>query len=120
VGTEWSNAQVSLNIKGLKHYLVESTGDNTGAAVTYQYPAAGTTVPSGTTVYLYTEGYSGSEATVPDVQGKSADFARQMLSAAGLNCIIEGDSAGVVQSQDVQAGASVQKGTIVTVTCAAQ
>jgi stage V sporulation protein D (sporulation-specific penicillin-binding protein) len=43
-----------------------------------------------------------------------------MLSAAGLNCIIEGDSSSVVQSQDVEAGASVQKGTIVTVTCAAQ
>jgi stage V sporulation protein D (sporulation-specific penicillin-binding protein) len=120
VGTEWSNAQVSLNIKGLEHYLVESESDNTGAAVTYQYPTAGTTVPSGTTVYLYTEGTSGSVTTVPDVQGKSAEFARQMLSAAGLNCIIEGDSSSVVQSQDVEAGASVQKGTIVTVTCAAQ
>jgi stage V sporulation protein D (sporulation-specific penicillin-binding protein) len=119
VGTEWSNAQVSLNIKGLKHRLVESTSDNTGAVVTYQYPTAGTTVASGTTVYLYTEGYEGSYVTVPDVQGKSADFARQMLSAAGLNCVIKGDSSGVVLSQDHASGDSVQKGTIVTVVCGA-
>lgn len=38
---------------------------------------------SGTTIYLYTDTYSGSHTEVPDVSGKSADFARQMLTAAG-------------------------------------
>lgn len=117
VGKEWSNAQVQLNIKGLKHRLVESESDNTGAVVTYQYPLAGTAVASGTTVYLYTEGYGGSHVTVPDVQGKSADFARQMLASAGLNCVVTGDASGVVQAQDVAPGASVQMGSVVTVTC---
>ena len=117
VGKEWSNAQVSLNTKGLKHQLVESESDQTAAVVTYQYPNAGATVASGTTIYLYTDTYSGSHTEVPDVSGKSADFARQMLTAAGLNCQVAGDSAGTVQSQSEAAGTSVQKGTVVTITC---
>lgn len=116
VGKEWSNAQVSLNTKGLKHQLMESSsGDQAGAVVTYQYPRAGTQVAYGTTIYLYTDTYEGSHTEVPDVTGKSADFARQMLAAAGLNCTVEGS--GLVQSQSEPPGASVQRGTIVTITC---
>ena len=117
LGTEWSNAQVQLNIKGLKHQLMESSGSQVAAGVTYQYPSAGSKVPYGTTIYLYTDTYSGSQTEVPDVSGKSADFARQMLAAAGLNCVVEGTADGVVQSQSGEAGSSVQRGTIVTVTC---
>ena len=115
VGKEWSNAQVSLNTKGLKHQLMESSTDQTAATVTYQYPRAGTQVAYGTTIYLYTDTYEGSHTEVPDVTGKSADFARQMLAAAGLNCVVEGS--GLVQSQSEAAGASVQRGPIVTITC---
>ena len=117
IGTEWSNAQVQLNIQGLKHQLMESSGSQVAAGVTYQYPSAGSKVPYGTTIYLYTDTYSGSQTEVPDVSGKSADFARQMLAAAGLNCVVEGTAGGVVQSQSSEAGSSVQRGTIVTVTC---
>ena len=88
---------------------MESESDQTAAVVTYQYPHAGATVASGTTIYLYTDTYSGSHTEVPDVSGKSADFARQMLTAAGLNCQVAGDSAGTVQSQSEAAGSSVQK-----------
>lgn len=114
---EWSNAQVQLNIKGLAHELVESETDQTAAVVTYQYPRAGTKVPYGTTVYLYTDTTEGSLTSPPDVTGKSGDFARQMLAAADLNCVVEGDANGVVQSQSVQPGEQVQKGTIVTIVC---
>ena len=112
---EWSNAQVQLNIKGLKHHLAESKSDQTAALVTYQYPRAGAEVPYGTTVYLYTDTYEGKHAEVPDVTGKSADFARQMLNAAGLNCTVEGS--GTVQSQSEAPGSSVQQGTIVHLIC---
>ena len=54
---------------------------------------------------------------MPDVTGKSADFARQMLSAAGLNCVVEGNTGGTVQAQSEEPGSSVQRGTIVTITC---
>ena len=117
VGTEWSSAQVQLNIKGLKHQLTESTASQAAAAVTYQYPHAGAKVAYGTTVYLYTDTYEGSHTEVPDVTGKSADFARQMLSAAGLNCVVEGNTGGTVQAQSEEPGSSVQRGTIVTITC---
>ena len=117
VGTEWSSAQVQLNIKGLKHQLAASEADQTAAAVTYQYPRAGAKVAYGTTVYLYTDTYKGSQTEVPDVAGKSADFARQMLAAAGLNCVVEGSAGGTVQAQSEAAGSSVQRGTIVTITC---
>ena len=117
VGTEWSSAQVQLNIKGLKHQLAASEADQTAAAVTYQYPRAGVKVAYGTTVYLYTDTYEGSQTEVPDVAGKSADFARQMLAAAGLNCVVEGSAGGTVQAQSEAAGSSVQRGTIVTITC---
>lgn len=117
VSKEWSNAQVALNNKGLKHQLVESESSQTAAVVTYQYPHAGAEVASGTTIYLYTDTYSGSHTEVPDVSGKSADFACQMLTAAGLNCQVAGESTGTVQSQSEAAGASVQKGTVVTITC---
>ena len=117
IGNEWSNAQVSLNIKGLKHQLAESDASQAGAVVTYQYPRAGAEVPYGTTVYLYTDTYEGRHTEVPDVTGKSADFARQMLAAAGLNCIVAGDANGLVQEQSEAAGSSVQRGTLVTITC---
>lgn len=117
VSKEWSNAQVALNNKGLKHQLVESESSQAAAVVTYQYPHAGAEVASGTTIYLYTDTYSGSHTEVPDVSGKSADFARQMLTAAGLNCQVAGEGTGTVQSQSEAAGTSVQKGTVVTITC---
>ena len=115
VGTEWSNAQVQLNIQGLKHQLQESQSSQSAAPVTYQYPHAGSKVPYGTTIYLYTDTYEGSHTEVPDVTGKSPDFARQMLSAAGLNCVVEGS--GTVQAQSDEPGSSVQRGTIITLTC---
>ena len=117
IGTEWSNAQVNLNIRGLAHHLVESEGGNSAASVTWQYPTAGTEVPSGTTIYLYTDTYTGQTAQVPDLTGKSADFARQMLQAAGFNCIVEGSASGLVQAQSEAPGSTAQLGTIVTITC---
>ena len=120
VGMEWSNAQVELNRRGLSHRLMTGDAATTAAAVTYQYPAAGTEVSGGTTIYLYISQGSGTMVTVPGVTGKSASFAQQMLSAAGLNCRIEGDSSGTATAQDIAAGASVEMGTVVTITCEAQ
>ena len=35
----------------------------------------------------------------------------------GLNCVVEGSAGGTVQAQSEAAGSSVQRGTIVTITC---
>ena len=66
-------------------------------------------------LFRSTDTYEGRHTEVPDVTGKSADFARQMLNAAGLNCTVEGE--GLVQSQSEAPGASVQRGTIVKIVC---
>lgn len=37
--------------------------------------------------------------------------------AAGLNCVVEGNANGTVQAQSADPGSSVQRGTVVTITC---
>jgi stage V sporulation protein D (sporulation-specific penicillin-binding protein) len=111
VGVDWNDAQVTLNVQGFGHKLVDGAG-----TVTYQYPYAGTSAPAGSTVYLYTTTDQDTMTTVPDVTGKSADFAEQMFTAAGLNTQISGDASGRVASQSAAGGASVPMGTVVTVT----
>ena len=116
VGKEWGDAQVELNRRGLKHRLITGDLDATAARVTYQYPAAGTEVSGGMTVYLYVAGAAAGTVTVPDLTGKTVAFAQQMLSAAGLNCLLQGDSEGVVVAQDVPCDSVVEMGTVVTLT----
>lgn len=107
----WTNAQVTLNKLGLKHKLIGQNGD-----IVYQYPAGGSEVPAGSTIYLYTQTNQDSMTTVPDVTGKSGTFAAQMLKAANLNVDYDGDRGGKVVAQSVAADTSAAYGTIVTLT----
>ena len=107
----WTNAQVTLNQLGLQHKLIGSNGN-----IVYQYPVGGSSVPVGSTIYLYTNTDQDAMTTVPDVTGKSGSFASQMLKAANLNVQFEGDSSGRVVSQSVAAKTSAAYGTIVTLT----
>lgn len=111
----WVNAQVEMNKKGLSHKLVGGTG-----TVVHQYPAAGTVVPVGSTVYLYTQTTTDTMVNVPNVVGKSGSFAVQMLSAAGINAKVEGDESALVTSQSVAEGESVFMGTVITIQTAAE
>ncbi len=111
---QWDMAQVELNKKGLTHRRVGS-----GDLVLAQYPEAGTEVPGGTTIYLYTDTAEYTKVPVPDVTGKSVALASQILSAAGLNVKVSGDSEGTVTAQDVAAGTETPMGTIVTITAQA-
>lgn len=111
----WVNAQVEMNKKGLSHKLVGGTG-----TVVHQYPAAGTVVPVGSTVYLYTQTTTDTMVNVPNVVGKSGSFAVQMLSAAGINAKVEGDESALVTSQSVAEGESVPMGTVITIQTAAE
>ena len=107
----WTNAQVTLNQQGLQHKLIGSNGN-----IVYQYPVGGSSVPVGSTIYLYTNTDQDAMTTVPDVTGKSGSFASQMLKAANLNVQFEGDSSGRVVAQSVSAETSAAYGTIVTLT----
>ena len=115
VDNGWSTAQMKMNKVGLKHQIIGESG-----TITYQYPYATMEVPYGSTVYLYTEGTTGQTTTVPDAVGKTGSFASQMLHASNLNVRIVGDENAQVVSQDVDAGQSVEYGTVVTLTTAAQ
>ena len=108
----WTNAQVTLNRLGLKHKLIGPSSGN----IVYQYPVGGSVVPAGSTIYLYTATDQNSMTTTPDVVGKTATFAEQMLKAANLNVQFAGDSSGKVVAQDVEAGTSAAYGTIITLT----
>lgn len=112
--SQWDLAQVELNKIGLAHRKVGS-----GDTVLAQYPEAGTKVAAGTTVYLYTDSTEYTKTTVPDVTGKSAALASQMLAGSGLNVRISGDENGQVTAQDVAAGTEAPMGTVVTITTAA-
>ncbi|MGN0974715.1 MAG: penicillin-binding transpeptidase domain-containing protein [Gemmiger sp.] len=114
VGKSWTDAQVDLNKQGFLHKIIGSTeGDS---KILYQYPYAGTSAPVGSTIYLYTETTTDTTTTVPDVTGKSVDFAKQMLKAAGLNANVEGDADGRVTAQSVEAGSTAPLGTVVMLT----
>lgn len=108
---QWDMAQVTLNKLGLAHRRVGS-----GTAVLAQYPAAGAKVPGGTTVYLYTDSAEVSQVPVPDVRGKSAELASQMLAGAGLNVKLSGAEEGTVTAQDAAPDSQVPMGTVVTLT----
>lgn len=112
--SQWDLAQVELNKIGLAHRKVGS-----GDTVLAQYPEVGTKVAAGTTVYLYTDSTEYTKTTVPDVTGKSAALASQMLAGSGLNVRISGDENGQVTAQDVAAGTETPMGTVVAITTAA-
>ena len=109
--SSWVKAQVEMNKVGLAHDLVEGTG-----TVVHQSPAAGTKVPIGSTVYLYTQSTTDQMVSVPNVVGKSGDFAVQMLSAAGINAILEGDGDALITGQSIAEGQSVAMGSLITIT----
>ena len=115
VGTEWSNAQVQLNIQGLKHQLQESQSSQSAAPVTYPVPPRGEQgalrhhhLP----VYRYLRGQphrgAGCDRQEPGLCPPDAERRR-------LNCVVEGS--GTVQAQSDEPGSSVQRGTIITLTC---
>ena len=52
--------------------------------------------------------------TVPDIKGKSFYQATNALKAANLN--IQATGSGIVVSQDISSGTSVEEGTVIKVT----
>lgn len=108
-------AQSALALHNLQGRIV---GD--GGTVVSQVPAAGTAVPQGGSVLLYTNADAPSEViTVPDVRGKSGMVANKLIINAGLNLRISGVEAEnkntVAARQDIAAGTQVPRGTVITV-----
>ncbi len=109
-------AQVSLQKKGLV-----ATVEGEGTHVVAQFPGAGTSLRKGSRVILYTETDDSQTnlVTVPDLMGRTAGVAEQMLVSAGLNFSRSGSykeaSSVVVDAQSIPAGQQVPAGSVVVV-----
>lgn len=83
--------------------------------VTEQMPRAGTPLLSNATVLLYTQGNDTRVSqTVPNLRGMTISEAKAALRKKNLNIRVTGS--GVVVSQDIAEGTSVEEGTVIDVT----
>ena len=116
VGLTAAEAIEKLKNAGFGYTLV---GD--GGTVTDQTPAGGAIVPNSASIILYLgQEASNVPCTVPNVVGKSAAEANQLLTNAGLIMRLAGttaSSSGDVHalSQDKEAGTTLPPGSVVTV-----
>ena len=107
-----TEARQTLESAGFK--VILKAAANSDVTVTSQFPRAGASLQSGSVVCLYTTGSEKTMKAVPDLKGKTAGQARNSLLASNLNISTTGT--GVVISQDIIAGSSVEEGTIINVT----
>lgn len=83
--------------------------------VTEQMPRAGTALLSNATVLLYTEGKDTRVSQkVPNLKGMTITEAKSALKKKNLNIKVTGS--GVVTSQEIMEGTSVEEGTVISVT----
>lgn len=111
-----NDAKQALDAKGLTYQIV---GD--GETVCGQMPLSGSVVSQGGTVILYTQkNYTQENVEVPDLTGYSLSDASYLITSAGLTFVASGastdSSSSVVQSQSVEAGNIVPKGTVIELT----
>lgn len=83
--------------------------------VTEQMPRAGTMLLSKATVLLYTEGNDTKVSQkVPNLKGMTIAEAKNALKKKNLNIKTTGN--GIITSQEIIAGTSVEEGTVISVT----
>ena len=116
VGMTREEAQQRVKDRGFGCQIV---GD--GDTITDQTPAGGAIIPGNATVILYAGAEKATElCTVPNLLGRTASEANSLASNAGLILRFTGatNSASgsiVVLNQDVEAGAQVEPGTVISV-----
>ncbi|MBQ9151054.1 MAG: PASTA domain-containing protein [Clostridia bacterium] len=119
VGLYATIAEAEAELRGFEVEIVGS-----GSIVRSQSPAAHTEVESqNAKIILYTESdMEKTTVTVPDVLGKTAVSANEILANHGLNIRIEGTnnymsgSGAVAVAQSHAPGSEVERGTVITVT----
>ncbi len=115
VGESLTVAKGKITNKNLNYKIV---GD--GDTVIKQIPSSTDTINSGGTVILYTKELDASETTttVPDFTGLSISAANATAANNSVNIQFSGNISSntvVAYKQDVTAGNTVQKGTVITV-----
>lgn len=107
------DAKAKLQNYELK-YHIEGENKDDSAIVMEQTPKPNSSVPSGSTVILYT--YKPEEelpVTMPNVLNKSISEAAETLRSAGLNIKVEG--MGYAHRQEFEPGQELYKGQVVTI-----
>lgn len=115
VGLGLTDATARLNDANLS---LRTVGD--GDTVTGQIPIANASIPGGSEVVLYMgTDVPTDQVEVPDVRGKTAEAARQILANVGLYMKAAGatdyGSSTVASSQSINPGTMVDRGTTVEV-----
>jgi serine/threonine-protein kinase len=116
VGLTRQAAKLKLEAEGFVVNLVEAPGAGTSTKVIAQNPAAGALRPVGSAVTVTWKKVlvfvPPLQVAVPNVKGKLAPTAKNLLEAAGFNVVFQG--VGVkVKSQDPVGGTLVAPGTTV-------
>ena len=90
------------------------TGNKNSSLVSAQMPPKRTITTKDSLIILYSEENSTrTSVTVPDLKGLSLASAKNTLKDKNLNINYSGN--GLVKSQDIKAGSTVEEGTIITV-----
>ncbi len=113
VGDTVDNAKAKLSSAKLQ-YQIQGKGEK----IVRQLPEAGNRILSGGVVVLYTEETDDKTVTVPNLTGLTATEVNKMAAQSGINIEFSGNTtSGGLKSyrQSIDAGTSVNAGTIVTV-----
>lgn len=117
LGSLSMKAESSLVARGFKVRSIGETAEN--MTVMKQVPAAGTSIPKGSTVLLYYGDSETQTAAVPNVIGLSVAEANERITSAGFNIKIIGGAAqntnAVAISQSFYEGVVINKGTVIEV-----
>ena len=119
MGMEAQRAEAKLNAEGFE---VRYVGDPaSGATVSTQIPASGSSIPKGSTVVLYLGNeYDLESAVIPNVTGMTVSQANEAITNAGFNIKISGGAAenanAVAYAQYPVGGTDGYKGNVVEVT----
>lgn len=119
MGMEAQRAEAKLNAEGFE---VRYVGDPaSGATVSTQIPASGSSIPKGSTVVLYLGNeYDLESAVIPDVTGMTVSQANEAITNAGFNIKISGGAAenanAVAYAQYPVGGTDGYRGNVVEVT----
>ncbi len=109
-----TEAEKILKNAGL-NVIIPSTSDKNSTLVTTQVPSARTILLKDSVVLLYSEeNNTRTSVTVPNLTKKTLTEAKAELKEKNLNISYTGT--GVVASQSIKEGTSVEEGTIINVT----
>lgn len=105
--------------KMIEEYSLKCVVVGKGKNVTRQCPTSASTIPSGGTVYIYTDDTEKKTTTIPDFTGLTVSEAKSLAKSASLNIILSGNdlSSGTVVAyrQSDEKSSKVEQGTVVTV-----